>query len=73
MNKSISRTVLTIMCVFVPAGTTGAQSIEEARSVYAEGRFAEAAELARMSRHLRRLCLGGRFTGDLQLLPCAGE
>ncbi len=47
MNKAISRTVLTIMCVFVPAGTTGAQSIEEARSVYAEGRFAEAAELAR--------------------------
>ncbi|MDE0144646.1 MAG: hypothetical protein OXL95_02125 [Nitrospira sp.] len=34
------------MCMCAPVGTTGAQSIEEARSVYAEGRFTEAAELA---------------------------
>lgn len=47
INKAISLTFLTIVCVFVPAGTTGAESIEKARSVYAEGRFTEAAELAR--------------------------
>ena len=46
MNKSISLTLLTIACVFVLAGTTGAQSIEEARTFYAEGRFTEAVELA---------------------------
>ncbi|MCY4612329.1 MAG: hypothetical protein OXB94_01730 [Nitrospira sp.] len=47
MNKSLFRTFLTVMCMFVPAGTAGAQSIEEARAVYAEGRFTEAADLAR--------------------------
>ncbi len=46
MNKSVFRTCLTIVCMFVPAGTAGAQSIEEARAVYAEGRFAEAADFA---------------------------
>ena len=48
MNKSIPLTFLTIVCVFVLTGTSGAQSIEEARSVYAEGRFMEAADLARV-------------------------
>ena len=47
MNKSIFRTGLTIACAFVAAGTAGAQSIEEARAVYTEGRFTEAADLAR--------------------------
>ena len=46
MNKAIYLTFLTIVCVFVPAGTTNAQSIEEARTLYTEGRFTEAAELA---------------------------
>jgi len=46
MNKSVFRTCLTIVCMFVPVGTAGARSIEEARAVYAEGRFMEAADLA---------------------------
>ena len=48
MNKSIFRTFLTFVCMFVPAGTAGAQSIEEARTAFTEGRFTEAADLARM-------------------------
>ena len=48
MTKSLLRTFLTIMCLFVPAGTAGAQSIEEARTVYAEGHFMEAADLAQV-------------------------
>ncbi len=47
MNKSLFRIYLTIVCMFVPVGTTGAQLIEEARTVYSEGRFTEAADLAR--------------------------
>lgn len=47
MNKFILLTCLTIACVFAPAGNACAQSIEEARAAYAEGRFVEAAELAR--------------------------
>lgn len=47
-NKSISLTFLTMVCVFVPVGTIGAQSMEEARTLYAEGRFMEAADLARV-------------------------
>ena len=46
MHTSVFRIFLTILCTFVPAGTAGAQSIEEARAVYAEGRFMEAADLA---------------------------
>ena len=46
MNKSLFRTYLTIVSMFVLAGTAGAQSIEEARTVYTEGRFMEAADLA---------------------------
>ena len=46
MNKSLFRAFLTVACMCVPAGSAGAQSLEEARSVYAEGRFTEAAELA---------------------------
>ena len=47
MNKFLFRTCLTIACAFAPAGTACAQSIEEARAAYAEGRFVEAADLAR--------------------------
>ena len=47
MNKFILLTCLTIACAFAPAGTACAQSIEEARAAYAEGRFMEAADLAR--------------------------
>ena len=47
MNESIFRTFLTMMCLFLLVGTAGAQSIDEARAVYAEGRFTEAADLAR--------------------------
>ena len=47
MKKSIYRICLTIVCLFAPAGTACAQSIEEARAAYAEGRFVEAAEIAR--------------------------
>ena len=48
MNTSIFHTFLTIVSMFVPAVTAGAQSIEEARTVYAEGRFTEAADLAQV-------------------------
>ena len=48
MNKSVFRTLLTIGCMFVLAGTTGAQSIEGARTAFAEGRFTEAADLAQV-------------------------
>lgn len=47
MSKSILLTCLAIACAFAPAGAFCAQSIEEARAAYAEGRFVEAAELAR--------------------------
>lgn len=46
MHKALVRTFLTIVCMFVPAGTAGAESIDEARTAYAEGRFTEAADLA---------------------------
>ena len=46
MNTSLFRAFLSVVCLCVPAGTTGAQSIEEARTAYAEGRFTEAADLA---------------------------
>ena len=48
MNKSVFRTLLTIGYIFVLAGTAGAQSIEEARTAYTEGRFTEAADLAQV-------------------------
>ena len=48
MNTSLFRTFLTILYMFMPAGTAGAQSIEEARIVYAEGRFMKAADLAQV-------------------------
>ena len=48
MNRSVFRTFLTIVCMCVPAGTAGAQSIEGARAAYADGRFTEAADLARV-------------------------
>ena len=48
MNKSILLTFLMIVCTFVPAGTACAQSLEAARAAYAEGRFMEAAALARV-------------------------
>ena len=47
MKKSIYRICLTIVCMIAPAGNACAQSIEEARAAYAEGRFIEAAEIAR--------------------------
>ncbi len=47
MNKPIIRTCLTIVFLFVLGGNAGAQSIDEARAAYAEGRFMEAASLAR--------------------------
>ena len=47
MNKFILLTCLTIACAFLAGGTACAQSIEEARAAYAEGRFVEAAELSR--------------------------
>ena len=46
MNHCLFPAILTLACLFVPAGTAGAQSIEEARAVYAEGRFTKAADLA---------------------------
>lgn len=46
MNKAIPLALLTMVSIFVLARTGGAQSIEEARTVYAEGRFTEAADLA---------------------------
>ena len=48
MKKSIYRICLAIVCLLAPAGTARAQSIEEARAAYAEGRFVEAADLARV-------------------------
>ena len=48
MNKSVLLTCLMIACMFAPAGAACAQSIEEARAAYAEGRFVKAAELARV-------------------------
>ena len=48
MNKSIFRTFLTIVCMFVITGIAGAKSIEGARTAFAEGRFTEAADLARL-------------------------
>ena len=48
MHKLLFHTFLTVVSLFVPAVTAGAQSIEEARAVYAEGRFREAADLAQM-------------------------
>ena len=47
MHKSLFRAFLTVVCLCVAAGTGGAQSIEEARTAFAEGRFTEAASLAR--------------------------
>ena len=47
MRKIIILVCLMISCSFDPAGTACAQSIEEARAAYAEGRFMEAASLAR--------------------------
>ena len=46
MNKFVFRTLPIIGYMFVLVGTTNAQSIEEARTEYAEGRFVEAANLA---------------------------
>ena len=46
MNTSPFRTFLALASMFVPAGTAGAQSIEEARTAYAQGRFMEATDLA---------------------------
>ena len=48
MHKSLFRIFLTIAYAFMAAGTAGAQSIEEARTAFAEGRFTEAADLARV-------------------------
>jgi tetratricopeptide (TPR) repeat protein len=47
MNKFVFRTLLLIGAMFVLAGNAGAQSIEEAHTEYAEGRFVDAADLAR--------------------------
>ena len=47
MNKFVFRTLLIIGYMFALAGTAAAQSIEDARTAYAEGRFTEAADLAR--------------------------
>lgn len=49
MNKSIFRACLIIACAFAPAGNACAQSIQEARAAYAEGRFVEAADIARVT------------------------
>ena len=46
MNHCLFPAILTLAYLFVPAWTAGAQSIEEARAVYTEGRFTEAADLA---------------------------
>ena len=48
MHKALVHIFLTIVYTFLAAGTAGAQSIEEARSVYAEGRFMEAVDLAQV-------------------------
>ena len=48
MNKFVFRTLLIIGYMFVLAGNAGAQSIEEARTAYTEGRFTEATDLAQV-------------------------
>ena len=48
MHRSLLHIFLTIVYAFVAAGNAGAQSIEEARAVYTEGRFTEAADLAQV-------------------------
>lgn len=48
MSTPLIHAFLTFVCMFVPAWTAGAQSIEKARTVYAEGHFMEAADLAQL-------------------------
>lgn len=45
MSHTASLTAAAVVCTFLLAGVAGAQSMEEVRAVYAEGRFAEATEL----------------------------
>ncbi len=45
MIKTASVTPVTMIFALIMSGAAGAQSMEQVRSVYAEGRFAEAAEL----------------------------
>ena len=45
MIKTASLTSVAVICAFLLSGTAGAQSVEQMRAVYAEGRFVEAAEL----------------------------
>ncbi len=48
MYKGLFYTFLIIVCLFLLTGTAGAQSIEEARTLYTEGSFMEATDLARV-------------------------
>lgn len=45
MIKTASLTSVAIICVFLLSSAAGAQSMEQVRTAYAEGRFVEAAEL----------------------------
>ena len=45
MTKAAFLTCMTIACVLVLSGAAGAQTMEQMRAVYAQGRFVEAAEL----------------------------
>ena len=45
MIKAAFLTGVALVCMFLLAGAAGAQSMEEMRAVYSEGRFVEAAEL----------------------------
>ena len=45
MIRSALRACGIIACALLPAGVAGAQTMEQVRAVYAEGRFVEAAEL----------------------------
>ncbi len=45
MIKTASLTSVAVICTFLLSGTAGAQSVEQVRTAYAEGRFVEAAEL----------------------------
>lgn len=46
MTKAALRSCVAVACTLLLSGVAGAQSIEEMRAVYADGRFVEAAELA---------------------------
>ncbi len=71
MNTSIFRTFLTIVCTCVLAGPAGAQSLEEARIAFAEGRFTEAADLTQVLDRVRSVRVGHAPVSRLSLVGTA--